>query len=115
MSWLYLLVAVLVESVTNVAFKAPDNLTRPFPIMMMVMGHVAAFFFLSQSMKGIPIGIVYALWSGMVILAVCVLSSLVYSQRLDITMWIGVSFVAVGVMVILLAYTYSYKSEIIHI
>ncbi|BAJ03913.1 multidrug efflux transporter [Shewanella violacea DSS12] len=56
--------------------------------------------FLSQAMKGMPVGVVHALWAGLAIVAVTLLSAVFYRQHLDLTAWIGMGLVAAGVMMI---------------
>ena len=108
MSWLFLLMGVLAETVSHVALKATDGFTRPIPGAIVIFGHAIAFIFLSQAMKGLPVGIVHALWAGLAIVFVSISSMMIYKQHLDITVWIGMAFIALGVMTINLAGTHSH-------
>ena len=108
MSWLYLLMGVMSETASHLALKATDGFTRPVPGAIVILGHIAAFIFLSQAMKGLPVGVVHALWAGLAIILVSVFSTIIYRQHLDITIWIGMFFVAVGVTVINLSGSHSH-------
>ncbi|ECU8224751.1 multidrug efflux SMR transporter [Escherichia coli] len=108
MAWFYLLMGVLTEAVSHVALKVTDGFTRPVPAAIVVLGHIAAFLFLSQAMRDLPVGIVHAVWAGSAIILVSLLSMVIYKQHLDITVWIGISFIAFGVMVINLSAAHSH-------
>jgi small multidrug resistance pump len=91
-----------------VALRETDGFTKPLPSALVLLGHLAAFMFLAQAMKGIPIGIVHALWAGLAIVTVALLSTVIYRQHLDLTTWIGMALVAIGVAVINLSQVHSH-------
>lgn len=93
---------VMAEALSHVALKATDgfSLSKPVPALLVISGHLAAFLFLSQAMKEMPVGVVHSLWAGLAILTVSLISSFVYSQHLDTKVWIGMGLVATGVMLI---------------
>ena len=102
MSWLFIIFAVLSEALSHVALKATDgfSLSKPLPAVLVIGGHLAAFLFLSQAMKGMPVGVVHSLWAGLAIVAVSLISTVVYRQHLDPMVWGGIFFVVVGVVMI---------------
>ncbi|TMO67725.1 QacE family quaternary ammonium compound efflux SMR transporter [Pseudoalteromonas aurantia] len=102
MSWFFLIMGVLAEALSHVALKATDgfSLSKPLPAALVVTGHLAAFLFLGQAMKGMPVGVVHALWAGLAIVTVSFISTFVYRQHLDTMVWAGMIFVAVGVVMI---------------
>ncbi|WP_257982811.1 multidrug efflux SMR transporter [Shewanella sp. GutDb-MelDb] len=100
MSWIFLLLGVMAEALSHVALKATDGFSRPLPAVLVILGHLVAFIFLGQAMKGMPVGVVHALWAGLAIVTVTLLSALFYRQHLDLTAWIGMGLVAAGVMMI---------------
>ena len=108
MSWVFLILGVVAEAMSHVALKETDGFTRPIPSALVLMGHLAAFMFLGQAMKGMPIGIVHALWAGLAIVTVTLLSTVIYHQHLDLTTWFGMAFVAVGVAMINLSQGHSH-------
>lgn len=108
MSWLFLFLGVAAEAMSHVALKATDGFTNPIPSALVLLGHLAAFMFLGQAMKGMPIGIVHALWAGLAVITVTLLSTVIYRQHLDLTTWLGMVFVAIGVVVINLSQGHSH-------
>ena len=100
MSWLFLFFGVAAEAMSHVALKATNGFTKPLPSALVILGHLAAFVFLGQAMKGMPIGIVHALWAGLAIVTVTLLSTVIYRQHLDLATWFGMAMVAIGVAVI---------------
>ncbi|MDO6694771.1 multidrug efflux SMR transporter [Aliiglaciecola sp. 3_MG-2023] len=100
MSWLFLFLGVAAEAISHVALKETDGFTKPLPSLLVLLGHLGAFMFLGQAMKNMPIGIVHALWAGLAIITVTLLSTVIYRQHLDLTTWFGMAFVAVGVAII---------------
>ncbi|HHP0491822.1 TPA: DMT family transporter [Vibrio harveyi] len=101
MSWFFLLLGVGAEALSHVALKATDGFSKPLPATLVLLGHLAAFVCLAQAMKGgMPVGIVHALWAGLAIVAVTLISQLVYRQHMDTSLWIGMALIAAGVMVI---------------
>ena len=100
MSWLFLFLGVAAEAISHVALKETDGFTKPLPSLLVLLGHLGAFMFLGQAMKNMHIGIVHALWAGLAIITVTLLSTVIYRQHLDLTTWFGMAFVAVGVAII---------------
>ncbi len=108
MSWLFLFLGVVSEALSHVALKATDGFSKPLPSALVLLGHLAAFMFLGQAMKGMPVGIVHALWAGLAIITVTLLSTVVYRQHLDYTTWFGMALVAIGVAIINLSQGHSH-------
>lgn len=108
MSWLFLFFGVVAEAMSHVALKETDGFTKPIPSVLVMLGHIAAFAFLSQAMKGMPVGIVHAIWAGLAIITVTLLSTVIYRQHLELSTWLGMAFIAVGVAVINLSQGHSH-------
>ncbi|WP_373973785.1 multidrug efflux SMR transporter [Chitinibacter sp. SCUT-21] len=100
MNWLYLLIAIVAEVIATSALKATAGFTRLLPSLAVVVGYGTAFYFLSLTLRSIPLGIAYALWSGIGIVLVSVVGWLVYRQNLDIAAIIGIALIISGVLVI---------------
>ena len=100
MSWLFLFLGVAAEAMSHVALKETDGFTKPLPSILVLLGHLPAYTFLGQAMKNMPVGIVHALWAGLAVVTVTLLSTLVYRQHLDLTTWAGMAFVAIGIAMI---------------
>ncbi|MBB5189155.1 MULTISPECIES: DMT family transporter [Zhongshania] len=108
MSWLFLFFGVAAEAMSHVALKETDGFTKPLASVLVVLGHLAAFVFLGQAMKGMPVGIVHALWAGLAIMTVTLLSAVIYRQHLDLSTWLGMALVAAGVATINLSQGHSH-------
>jgi small multidrug resistance pump len=100
MNWLYLAIAIVSEVIATSALKAADGFTKPWPSAVVVVGYVLAFYFLSLTLRTIPVGIAYAVWSGVGIVLVSIVGWVLYGQRLDAAAFLGISLIAAGVVVL---------------
>ncbi|MDI4665778.1 multidrug efflux SMR transporter [Xanthobacter autotrophicus] len=100
MSYLYLIIAIVAEVIATSALKATESFTRPGPSVLVIVGYAVAFFCLSLTLKTMPVGIAYAIWSGVGIVLVTAIAWLWYGQRLDLPALIGLGLIIAGVMVI---------------
>ena len=98
--WLALAIAICGEVIATSALKASNEFTRLIPSIVVVAGYGAAFYFMAISMRVLPVGIMYAIWSGMGIVLVSVIGWVVYKQTLDLTSVIGMGLIIAGVIVI---------------
>lgn len=98
--YVYLLIAILAEVVATSALKAAEEFTRLYPSLLVVFGYGIAFYFLMLSLRSIPLGIAYAIWSGLGICIVAVVGYVYYKQVLDLAAMIGIAFIVLGVMTI---------------
>jgi small multidrug resistance pump len=98
--WLALAIAIIAEVIGTTALKASNEFSRLLPSLIVVVGYGTAFYFMSISMRVLPIGIMYAIWSGMGIVLISVLGWLVYRQTLDTPAMIGLVFIIAGVIII---------------
>jgi small multidrug resistance pump len=100
MSYLYLSIAILSEVVGTAALKASEEFTRLIPSLIVVAGYGSAFYFLTLTLRTIPVGIAYALWAGIGIVLICAISWVLFKQALDLPAMLGVALIAAGVIVI---------------
>lgn len=100
MQWIYLGIAIVSEVIATSALKAAEGFTRPLPSVMVIAGYAAAFYFLSLTLRTIPIGITYAIWSGVGVALISIVGWVVYQQRLDTASLIGIGLIVGGVAVI---------------
>jgi small multidrug resistance pump len=98
--WLALAIAIIAEVIGTTALKASNEFSRLLPSLIVVVGYGTAFYFMSISMRVLPVGIMYAIWSGMGIVLISVLGWLVYRQTLDTPAMIGLVFIIAGVIII---------------
>jgi small multidrug resistance pump len=99
-SYLYLAIAIVAEVIGTSALKAAEGFTRPLPSLVVVVGYGAAFYFLSLALKTIPVGIAYAIWSGVGVALITLIGWVVFRQRLDAAALAGVTLIVAGVVVI---------------
>jgi small multidrug resistance pump len=82
MHWLYLAVAIVSEVVATSALKATGEFTRWFPTLLVVVGYASAFYFLTLTLRTIPLGVTYAIWSGVGMALISLVGWIVYHQTL---------------------------------
>lgn len=98
--WLALAIAIFAEVIGTTALKASNEFTQIAPSILVVVGYGIAFYFMAISMRVLPVGIMYAIWSGMGIVLVSLIGWLVYKQTLDLPSIIGIGLIISGVIVI---------------
>ncbi len=99
-AWLYLLVAIVAEVVATSALTASQGFSRPLPSVIVVTGYAIAFFFLSLTLRSIPVGIAYAVWSGVGVVLISLAGLVLFGQRLDLPALLGIGLILAGVLVI---------------
>lgn len=100
MHWLYLAIAIVAEVLGTSALKASDGFTKLYPSLIVVVGYGVSFYCLSLTLRTIPIGIAYAIWSGVGIVLISLIGWLTFSQKLDLPTLLGISLIAAGVAVL---------------
>jgi len=100
MTYLYLAIAIVAEVIATSALKASDGFSRLWPSLLTVAGYCIAFWFLSLTIRVIPTGIVYAIWSGVGIVLISAVGWFWFKQSLDIPALIGLGLIIAGVLVI---------------
>ncbi len=100
MQWIYLAIAIVSEVIATSALKSAEGFTRLVPSMLVVVGYASAFYFLSLTLRTIPLGVAYALWSGVGVVLVALVGWVVYHQSLDAAAFIGIALIIAGVVVL---------------
>ncbi len=100
MQWVLLGFAVLFETIGTTALKASDGFTRLWPSLLVVASYGAAFYLLSLALRSMPIGIAYAIWSGLGICLIAAIGWWAFGQRLDLPALLGLGMIVAGIMVI---------------
>jgi small multidrug resistance pump len=98
--YLALAIAISMEVFATTMLKASEGLSRPIPATVTLVSYGISFYFLSQALKTMPTGVAYAIWSGIGIVLVSLLSWVFFKQRLDTPALAGIGFILVGVLVI---------------
>ena len=98
--FLILIVAVLFETIGTTALQASQQFSKLGPSIVVVVSYAVSFFLLSVTLKFMPVGVVYALWSGMGIVFIAIIGLLVFGQRLDFAAVAGLAMIVGGIVVI---------------
>ena len=98
--WIYLTVAIISEVAATSALKSAEGFTKLWPSCIVVAGYAAAFYFLSLTLKTIPVGMAYAIWSGAGTALVALVAWLYMGQKLDVPAIIGILLIVSGVLVL---------------
>jgi small multidrug resistance pump len=100
MHWLVLSLAIVAEVIATSALKASNEFTRFWPSVVVVLGYALAFYCLAITLRTLPVGVVYAIWSGAGIALIGVIGWLVFGQSLDAPAIAGMGLIVAGVVVI---------------
>lgn len=100
MKWLLLCGAILAEVIATTALKSSEGFTRLVPSTLTVTGYCVAFYLLSLTLKTIPVGLAYAVWSGVGIVLISLIAWIFYDQKLDAPAIVGMGLIVLGVLVI---------------
>ena len=100
MNYLYLTIAIVFEVVGTTALKQSDGFTKLLPSLVTVTGYALAFYFLSLPLRVLPVGIVYAIWSGVGIVLITLIGWFWFRQSLDLPALVGIAFIIAGVMIV---------------
>jgi len=92
--------AIICEIIGTTALKQTEQFTQWIPSVICIAGYIAAFFFLSITLRFIPVGIAYAIWSGVGIVLISLIGIVFFKQHLDLAAWIGLTLIIAGVVVV---------------
>jgi small multidrug resistance pump len=99
-SYLYLAIAILAEVIGTSALKATEGFTRLAPSVVVAIGYGVSFYFLALALRTIPVGVAYAIWSGVGIALITLIGWIVFKQALDAPALAGIALIVAGVVVI---------------
>lgn len=98
--WLFLLVAILSEVIGTSALKVSDGWSRVGPSIIVIVCYASAFYFLSLTVKVIPVGVAYAVWSGVGMVLIALIGWVIFGQTLDGPAIIGLVLIIAGVVIL---------------
>lgn len=98
--YLYLAAAIVLEVIATTCLKVSDGFTRLWPSVVTAVGYAGSFYCLSIALRSMSTGVAYAIWSGVGIVLISLLSWLLFKQRLDAPALIGMGLIMAGVIVI---------------
>jgi small multidrug resistance pump len=99
-AWLLLAIAIVAEVVGTSALKASAGFSRLVPSLVVVLGYAVAFYCLSLVLRTIPVGVAYAIWSGLGIVLITLVAWVVYDQAIDLAAALGMGLIVAGVVVL---------------
>lgn len=102
-SWSLLLIAIVCEVIATSLLKQTEGFTKPLPTLASLVGYSLAFYFLSLTLKSLPVGIAYAIWSGLGVVLVTLIAWLLYDQVLSFLSLFGIVLIVAGVIIVNLA------------
>ena len=94
------MLAVLAETIGTTALQASQQFSRLVPSLIVVLAYALSFYLLSMTLKVMPVGVVYALWSGLGIVLIAAIGFAVFGQRLDAAAIIGLTMIIGGIAII---------------
>ena len=98
--YLWLFIAILTETMGTTALQASQQFTRLWPSVAVVVCYGMSFYFMSVALKFMPVGIVYAIWSGLGIVLIALIGYLLFGQKLDLAAVLGLALIVAGILVI---------------
>jgi small multidrug resistance pump len=107
--WILLSVAILMEVVATSSLKLSDGFTRLWPSSVVVIGYGISFYALSLTMRELPVGVIYAIWSGVGLSLVTLVGWFVFKQHLSVGGLIGIALIVAGVVVLSLSTSSTYQ------
>ncbi|MDW3225696.1 MAG: SMR family transporter [Paracoccaceae bacterium] len=100
MHYIYLIFAIIAETIGTTALQASQQFSRLWPSVLVVIAYGVSFYLLALALKFMPVGIVYAIWSGLGIVMIAIIGYVVFGQRLDLPAVLGLSLIILGILII---------------
>ncbi|MGR3623043.1 SMR family transporter [Pseudophaeobacter sp.] len=98
--YIYLVLAIITETIGTSALQASQQFTRFWPSVLVLIAYALSFYLMALTLKFMPVGIVYAIWSGLGIVFIAMIGLLAFGQRLDLPAVLGLGLIILGVLVI---------------
>lgn len=100
LTYLTLFAAIALETAGTTFLQRSQQFTQGLPTMLMAICYLGSFYFLSLVLRTMPVGIAYAIWSGLGIVLISLIGLVVFRQRLDTPALLGLGLIIAGVLVI---------------
>lgn len=98
--YIYLIIAVAAETVGTTALQASQQFSRLLPSLIVLCAYGFSFYMMGLTLKFMPVGIVYSIWSGLGIVFIAAIGYLVFRQSLDLPAILGMGLIITGILVI---------------
>ena len=99
MPYVFLTIAIVAEVIGTSALKASEGFSKTVPSVVTVVAYGAAFYCLSITLKTVPVGVAYAIWSGVGVALIAIVGWVLFDQKLDAAAIIGMGLIVAGVVV----------------
>lgn len=100
MTYWYLAIAIIAEVAATSALRASEEFTRLVPSLIVIVGYGISFYFMMLVLRVMPVGITYAIWSGIGIVLVTIVGAMFFKQIPDTPALLGMGLIIAGVVVI---------------
>jgi small multidrug resistance pump len=100
MAYLFLAISIVGELVGTSMLKASEGFTRLYPTLFTIVAFVISFFFISLSLKTLPLNMTYAIWSGVGAVATTLISVLIWKEKINTGSIAGIALIVIGVVVL---------------
>lgn len=98
--FIFLFIAIIFETIGTSCLKASEQFSKLIPSIIAITAYLGSFYFLGLTLKVIPVGIAYAIWSGVGIVLISIIGLLLFNQKLDLPAIVGLALIIAGVVVI---------------
>ncbi len=99
-AWIALIIAIATETIGTSALNASQQFSRFWPSLLTVVAYAASFWFMAVALRTMPVGIVYAIWSGLGIVFIAAIGYVLFGQKLDLAALAGLGLILAGILVI---------------
>ncbi|WP_458790649.1 SMR family transporter [Yoonia sp. MH D7] len=98
--YILLIFAIITETIGTTALQASAQFSKLVPAIICVIAYAASFYLMALALKVIPVGIAYAIWSGLGIVMIAIIGYGVFGQKLDLPAILGMCMILAGILVI---------------
>lgn len=99
-AYLLLMIAIISEVIATLSLKASDGFSQLLPSIIVVIGYAIAFYCLSIVVQSLPLGLTYAIWTGLGTVLITLFGLFLYQQQIDFAAWLGILLIIAGIIVI---------------
>lgn len=100
MAYLFLAISIISELIGTSMLKASEGFTRLYPSLFTIVAFIISFFFISLTMKTLPLNMTYAIWSGVGAVATTIISVMIWKEKINTGSIIGIALIVIGVVVL---------------
>lgn len=100
MAYLFLAISIISELIGTSMLKASEGFTKLYPTLLTIVAFVISFYFISLTLKTLPLNMTYAIWSGVGAVATALISVLIWKEKINTGSMVGIGLIVVGVVVL---------------